>query len=61
MNITYNRFMHPADAKAIAALKKVPRFNSFVRKYMAYGGESLYRGQNLANHIKSAFLKISGS
>lgn len=44
--------MHPADAKAIEALKKVPGCNYLVRKYMEYGGENLFRGQNLANHIK---------
>lgn len=52
MNIPFNRFMHPADAKAITALKNVPGFNYLVRKYMEHGGESLYRGQNLANHLK---------
>ncbi len=52
MNTKDNCFIHPADAKAITALKKVPGFNYLVRKYMEYGGESLYRGQNLANHVK---------
>ncbi|MBD5291538.1 MAG: M48 family metallopeptidase [Bacteroides sp.] len=52
MKIPNNRFMHPEDAKAILALKKIPGFNYLVRKYMEYGGESLYRGQNLANHVK---------
>ena len=52
MRIDCNRFIHPADAKAILALKKVPGFNYLVRKYMEYGGENLYHGQNLANHIK---------
>ena len=45
-------FMHPEDSKAISVLKRVPGFNFVVRKFMEKGGESLFRGENLANYVR---------
>ena len=44
--------MHPEDAKAIQLIKSVPGCEKLVRKFMKWGYEVQYRGENLANMIR---------
>ena len=44
--------MHPEDAKAIQLIKSVPGCERLVRKFMKWGYEAKYRGENLANMIR---------
>lgn len=44
--------MHPEDAKAIQLIKSVPDCERLVRKFMKWGYEAQYRGENLANMIR---------
>lgn len=44
--------MHPEDAKAIQIIKGVPGCEGLIRRFMKLGYEALYRGENLANHIR---------
>lgn len=47
-----NDIMHPEDAKAIAALKKIPFVDEFCREMLKVTGENQYRGENLAMMVK---------
>ena len=44
--------MHPSDAKAIQALQELRGFNTLVRGYMKFGGETMYRGFNLGGMLR---------
>ena len=44
--------MHPEDAKALAALRKVPFVDDVCREVMRLAGENIYRGENLATMVR---------
>ena len=44
--------MHPEDAKAINALKKIPFVDEVCRETLRVAGENIYRGENLAMMVR---------
>ena len=44
--------MHPEDAKALSVLKKIPFIDDICRETLRLGGESIYRGENLAMMVR---------
>ena len=44
--------MHPEDAKALQALKKLRGFDDFIRASMEFGYEQVFRGENMGFMVK---------
>lgn len=51
-NIHKNDYIHPADAKALAALKAIPGVDSALKKLLAWTGESAIRVAFMASAVK---------
>ena len=47
-----NEYIHPADAKALAALKAIPGVDSALKKLLAWTGESAIRVSFMASAVK---------
>src|SRR5262245_47723826 len=47
-----NDYIHPADAKALAALKAIPGVDSALKKLLAWTGESAIRVSFMASAVK---------
>ena len=47
-----NEYIHPADAKALAALKAIPGVDSVLKKLLAWTGESAIRVSFMASAVK---------
>ncbi|MFM9903253.1 MAG: M48 family metallopeptidase [Pyrinomonadaceae bacterium] len=47
-----NEYIHPADAKALAALKAIPGVDSALKKLLAWTGESAIRVSFMASSVK---------
>lgn len=47
-----NDYIHPADAKAMAALKAIPGVDSALKKFLAWTGESAIRVSFMASAVK---------
>ena len=47
-----NEYVHPADAKALAALKAIPGVDSALKKLLAWTGESAIRVSFMASAVK---------
>jgi Zn-dependent protease with chaperone function len=47
-----SEFQHPGDAKAIAALKRVPGLDTVCTKVMEYGFERLFYLDNIASNVR---------
>src|SRR5829696_6935985 len=47
-----NDYIHPADAKAMAALKAIPGVDSALKKLLAWTGESAIRVSFMASAVK---------
>ena len=45
-------YVHPADSKALAALKAIPGVDSSLKKFLAWTGESAIRVQFMASAVK---------
>lgn len=45
-------FRHPNDARATDALKKLPGFDTLVKKIMEYGLERLYYVENISSNLR---------
>jgi Zn-dependent protease with chaperone function len=45
-------YIHPADSKALAALKAIPGVDSALKKFLAWTGESAIRVQFMASAVK---------
>lgn len=50
--LTKNDYIHPADAKAMAALKAIPGVDSALKKLLAWTGESAIRVSFMASAVK---------
>lgn len=50
--INPSEFIHPEDEKALTALKKIPGLTTLSKKFLEYGYEKLYYGQNVASTIR---------
>lgn len=44
--------LHPEDAKALVALKKIPYIDVVCRKLLEFAEENIYRGENLAMMVR---------
>lgn len=51
-NLHKNDYIHPADAKALAALKAIPGVDSALKKLLAWTGESAIRVAFMASAVK---------
>jgi len=51
-NLDKNEYIHPADAKAMAALKAIPGVDSALKKLLAWTGESAIRVMFTASAVK---------
>jgi Zn-dependent protease with chaperone function len=51
-DLTKNDYVHPADAKALAALKAIPGVDSALKKLLAWTGESAIRVSFMASAVK---------
>lgn len=47
-----DEFRHPNDARATDALKKIPGFDTLVKKVMEYGLERLYYVENISSNLR---------
>jgi len=45
-------FRHPNDARATDALKKIPGFDTLIKKVMEYGLERLYYVENISSNLR---------
>lgn len=45
-------FIHPEDAAAIRTIEKIPGASTICKKFMEYGLEKLFYGQNIASFIR---------
>lgn len=52
MAINYNDFIHPADKKALKALKAVPGFDLVTKKFMELFIEKMFKIQNTSSYLK---------
>lgn len=50
--INPSEFIHPEDEKALRTLNKIPGFTALSKKFLEYGYEKLYYGQNVASAIR---------
>lgn len=50
--IDVEEFRHPNDARATDALKKLPGFDTLVKKIMEYGLERLYYVENVSSNLR---------
>ncbi len=50
--IPYTYFIHPEDDAALKAMKKVPGFDTLVKRFMQVGYETLLHGINMASKIR---------
>ena len=51
-NLNKNEYIHPADAKALAALKAIPGVDSALKKLLVWTGESAIRVMFMASAVK---------
>ncbi|MBP9663588.1 MAG: M48 family metallopeptidase [Pyrinomonadaceae bacterium] len=52
LQLSKNDYIHPADAKAMAALKAIPGVDSALKKLLAWTGESAIRVAFMASAVK---------
>lgn len=45
-------FIHPEDAKALAAIEKIPGARTLMKKFLELGYEKMYYGENMASQIR---------
>ncbi len=50
--INPSEFIHPEDEKALRTLNKIPGFTALSKKFLEYGYEKLFYGQNVASTIR---------
>jgi hypothetical protein len=53
-NVPNDAFIHPLDAAAIAALKKVPMLDWVIKKMVAWSYEKFMRVSAMANYVKAS-------
>jgi len=51
-DLSKHAYIHPADSKALAALKAIPGVDSTLKKFLAWTGESAIRVQFMASAVK---------
>jgi Zn-dependent protease with chaperone function len=52
VGLDVEEFRHPNDARATDALKKLPGFDTLVKKIMEYGLERLYYVENVSSNLR---------
>ena len=50
--LNYDEFIHPADAKTLAALKKVPLFDKFCSKFISIFTESISKVYDMSSKLR---------
>lgn len=53
-----SEFIHPEDEKALKVLKAIPGFTSLMKKYVKYGAEMQFHGENMASAIRLSPLQL---
>lgn len=52
MAIDYRQFIHPDDEKALEALRMVPGFSTFAKKFNEIFSERFFRIENTSSHLR---------